>query len=100
MKKIKHDVSQKDRIICERVRDKLRFSYRAQGTAKGAYLFEVVYSSSVYHYFCQSGCRVGTNGFSLTIRQMYQFEEYRNFRLTKVLHRIPMMVDYILGEIS
>lgn len=97
MRKIKNaNISQKDRIVCESIPNKLRFSYKAAGTNAGMYLFETDYSPSLYQYFRNTGRRDGANALSMTISQFYCFREYHNKKLAKTLERIPAMVDYVL----
>lgn len=99
MRKIKNtNISQKDRIVCESIPNKLRFSYKAAGANKEMYLFETDYSPSLYQYFRNTGRRDGTNALSMTISQFYCFREYHNKKLAKTLERIPAMVDYVLME--
>lgn len=99
MRKIKNaNISQKDRIVCESIPNKLRFSYKAVGTNEEMYLFETAYSPSLHQYFRNIGRRDGTNALSMTISQFYCFREYHNKKLAKTLERIPAMVDYVLME--
>lgn len=98
MRKIKNNISQKDRIVCESIPNKLRFSYKAAGTKDGMYLFETPFSPSLYQYFRDNGRKDGINALSMTIRQVYRFREYHNKKLAKTLERIPAMVDYVLME--
>lgn len=99
MRKIKNiNISQKDRIICKSLPNKLRFSYKAAGTNEELYLFETAYSPSLYQYFRDHGCRDNNNALSMTISQFYCFREYHNKKLAKTLERIPAMVDYVLME--
>ena len=99
MRKIKNaNISQKDRIVCESIPNKLRFSYMAAGTNEEMYLFEIAYSPSLYQYFRNTGRRDGNNALSMTISQFYCFREYHNKKLAKTLERIPAMVDYVLME--
>ena len=99
MRKIKNaNISQKDRIVCESIPNKLRFSYKAVGTNEEMYLFETDYSPSLYQYFRNTGRRDGTNALSMTISQFYCFREYHNKKLAKTLERIPAMIDYVLME--
>lgn len=97
MRKIKNNnISQKDRIVCESIPNKLRIFYKAVGTKDGKYLFETAYSPSLYQYFRNNGRSDGNNALSMTISQFYCFREYHNKKLAKTLERIPAMVDYVL----
>ena len=99
MRKINNNnISQKDRIVCESIPNKLRFSYKAAGTKRGMFLFETAYSPSLYQHFRDHGRREGNNALSMTISQFYCFREYHNKKLAKTLERIPATVDYVLME--
>ena len=98
MRKIKNaNISQKDRIVCESIPNKLRFSYKAVGTNKEMYLFETAYSSSLYQHFRNNGRKDGANALSMTISQAYRHPKY-NKKLTKFFEKLPQMIDYVLME--
>lgn len=99
MRKImNHNISQKDRIVCESIPNKLRLSYRAADNKKSIFLFDIDFSYSIFQYFHDRGRRDGNNALSMTISQLYCFREYHNKKLVKTLERIPAMVDYVLME--
>lgn len=99
MRKIKNaNISQKDRIVCASLPDKLRFSYRAADEKENIFLFDTEFSYSIFHYFREHGRREGNNALSMTINQFYCFRDYHNTKLAKTLDRIPAMVDYVLME--
>ena len=98
MRKIKTDISQKDRIVCESIPDKLRFCYRAAAEKKNTFLFDTDFSYSIFQYFREHGRREGNNALSITISQFYCFRDYHNKKLAKTLERIPTMVDFVLTE--
>lgn len=98
MRKIKSAFSQKDRIICQSIPNKLMFSYKAADSKESKYLFETAYSPSLYAYFRDKGCRNGNNGYGLTVGQFYRFRDYHNVKLAKALQRVPAMVDYVLMD--
>lgn len=97
MRKIKASISQKDRIVCESIPNKLRFSYKAVGTNEEMYLFETAYSPSLYQHFRDNGRKDGMNALSMTISQAYRHPKY-NKKLTKFFERLPKMIDYVLME--
>lgn len=96
MRKIKNiNISQKDRIICKSLPNKLHFFYKAAGTNEELYLFETAYSPSLYQYFRDNGRKDGINALSMTISQAYRHPKY-NKKLTKFFERLPKMIDYVL----
>lgn len=96
MRKIKNaNISQKDRIVCESIPNRLRFSYKAVGVKDDMYLFETAYSPSLYQYFRDNGRKDGINALSMTISQAYRHPKY-NKKLTKFFERLPKMIDYVL----
>lgn len=97
MRKIKANISQKDRIVCESIPNKLRISYKAAGTNEGLYLFETDYSPSLYQHFHDNGRKDGANALSMTISQAYRHPKY-NKKLTKFFEKLPKMIDYVLME--
>ena len=98
MRKIQNsNISQKDRIVCESIPNKLRFSYKATGTNEAMYLFETAYSLSLYQYFRDNGRRENINALSMTISQAYRHPKY-NKKLTKFFERLPKIIDYCLME--
>ena len=98
MRKIKNaNISQKDRIVCESIPNKLRFSYKVAGMNKVMYLFETAYSPSLYRYFHDNGRKDGINALSMTISQAYRHPKY-NKKLTKFFEKLPQMIDYVLME--
>lgn len=99
MKKIKADVNQKDRIILVSVEGGHRFYYQPAGSAERVYLFERSdFSGSLFGYFRERGKKDRIFGYSLTIKEIYEFKSYDNPRLTKIMNRIPIMIDYVINE--
>lgn len=99
MRKIKNaNISQKDRIVCASLPDKLRFSYRAADETENTFLFDTDFSYSIFQYFRDHGRRDGTNVMSMTIGQAYRHPKY-NKKLTKFFERLPKMIDYVLKEV-
>ena len=39
-------------------------------------------------------------GFSLTIKELYEFKEYHNHKLVALMERIPSQVEYVIRERS
>lgn len=98
MRKIQNsNISQKDRIVCQSIPNKLRFSYKAADTKEELYLFETAYSPSLYQHFHDNGRKDGMNALSMTISQAYRHPKY-NKKLTKFFERLPKMIDYCLME--
>ena len=100
MRKIRaRAVDPKDRIVCEAVPGALVFYYRPVGTRDYVLLFQTgSFSRSVWTYFRNRGRNTNEGGFGITIRQLYEFTEYRNFKLTHVIDRIPSCVEYVIRE--
>jgi len=86
MNAFQKDVRNNDRILARSGLDVLHFYYK--GAKKTEYLFTTPYSPSVYAYFRDRG---------KTIRQIYQFREWHNLRLSKTISRIPSAVKYAIS---
>lgn len=97
MKRIKAMHSDNDRIICVSMPKKQVFYYQVYGTNSRQYLFETKFSGSVFGYFRSRGRSLG-RGYSLTIKELYKFRDYRIWELSHVIERIPVILDYILNE--
>ena len=99
MRKIKADINQKDRIVIVNVTGGHRFYYQPTGSKELIYLFGTEdFSGSVYTYFRDKGRNIDGSGYSLTIREIYNFRNYHNTKLANVINRIPAMVDYVVRE--
>lgn len=105
MKKIKHSINQKDRIVCVALPGKLEFYYQTFGNGKRMALFKgendkaIPFSGSVFKFFRENGrCFDGHSGFSLTLKELYSTKRsyYRNPKIAKVLDRIPRQIDAVL----
>lgn len=99
MQIIKARFSSKDRIICISVPGKHQFYYQPAGTHEQIWLFDTkAYSRSIFHYFHRNGRRMGDKGSSLTIKEIYEFKEYHNFKLAALMERLPRVVAYVIRE--
>lgn len=98
MKKIREKHSDRDRIICVSLPGYHQFYYQAKGSQKRKYLFETDFSGSVFAFFREKGCNMSGCGFSLTIKQLYQFHNYSNVKLARIMERIPAWIDFVLKE--
>ena len=99
MKKIKSLTrNDKDRIICVTSENRHDFYYQPVSTKQRYWLTSGTFHGSVFAYFRQKGRNMEGVGFSLTLEQLYQFKDYRNPVLTRLLERIPGMVDYVIAE--
>lgn len=99
MKKIKASFEQKDRIVCVTNQGCHEFYYQPVGSKERIPLFMTdEFSGSVFAYFRDKGRNMNGRGFSLTIRELYQFKRFHNVKLTSVINRIPTMIDYVLRE--
>lgn len=101
MKRIKASFDQKDRIVCVTNQGCHEFYYQPVGSKKRILLFTIdEFSGSVFAYFRNKGRNMSDIGFSLTIKELYQFKEYHNRKLTAVMKRIPGQVEYVIREHS
>lgn len=100
MKKIKN-VNQKDRVICVTVSGGHEFYYQPVNSKERIWLFETEdFSGSIFAYFRSKGRNLSDRGFSLTIKELYEFKEYHNYKLAAVMKRIPSQVEYVIRERS
>lgn len=94
MKKL--NVNNKDRVVCITIPGAHEFYYQPAATGERIWLFETTFSGSVFAYFRSKGRNLRDRGFSLTVKELYQFKDYRNPKLTRIMERIPAMIDYTL----
>lgn len=101
MKKIKSSINQKDRIICVTEHGYHEFYYQPAGTKKRTLIFDTnEFSGSVFAYFRDKGRSIDDRGFSLTmtIKELYEFKQFHNVKLSNVINRIPVMINHVLSE--
>lgn len=99
MKKINAAFNSQDRIICVSNHGTQRFFYQPYGTHDRHWLFDADFSGSVFHYFKAHGRNLSGPGFSLTIREFYQYKYSRgDTKLNKLMDRIPGYVEYAIKE--
>ncbi len=99
MKKIRANFNQKDRVVCITNQGYHEFFYQPVGSRERILLFVTdEFSGSVWTYFRDKGRNVSGRGFSLTISELYEFKHFHNVKLTNVINRIPVMIDYVLRE--
>lgn len=99
MKKIKASFDPKDRVVCVTNQGCHEFYYQPVGSKERILLFMTdEFSGSVFTYFRDRGRNMHGRGFSLTIRELYEFKRFHNVKLTTVINRIPTMIDYVLRE--
>lgn len=99
MKKINAIINQKDRIVCEAIPGTLVFYYQPVGTKARIELFKTdSFSPSVLKYFRKHGRNMNDRGFSITIRQFYEFKDFYNPKLTDIMKRIPGHIEYVIRE--
>ncbi|MBE6752755.1 MAG: hypothetical protein E7559_00125 [Ruminococcaceae bacterium] len=91
--------STKDRIICVGEVENLIFYYNPFQTSDRIYLFETkAFYGSVFAYFRKMGRNMQARGFSLTIKELYEFCDYNNPRLTGIIHRIFIVLKSVLSD--
>lgn len=100
MKKIKNvNLNQKDRVVCVTVPHSHEFYYQPANTKERAFLFATDdFSGAVFRYFQSKGRNINDRGYSLTIKELYEFKEYHKPKLSRVINRIPLMIEYVLRE--
>lgn len=98
MKKI-HACNQKDRIVCEAIPGALVFYYQPARTSNRTELFRTnEFSPSVFEYFRKEGRNMSDRGFSITIKQFYEFRAYHNPKLSNIMDRLPGHIEYTIRE--
>ncbi len=101
MRKIKARFDKNDRIVCISVPGKHQFFYQPAGTNERIWLFDTKdYSGSIFNYFRTKGRNMSERGFSLTIKEVYDFKAYHNRKLAALMERIPSQVEYVIRERS
>ncbi len=99
MKRINALHNDGDRIICKTSLGKHEFFYQPVGTREKLWLFSTDFSGSVFIYFRDFGRRMDESGFSLTLKELYKFKDYRNYKLANLMDRIPKQVEYAIKEV-
>lgn len=98
MKKLNRRFNQKDRVVCVTVQGGHEFYYQPVDAKNRILLFITDrFSGSVFTYFRDKGRRT-ENGFSLTMRELYDFNRFYNVKLTTVIRHIQAMIDYVICE--
>lgn len=99
LKIIKNNINQKDRVICVTTSGKHELYYQSAGSKKRTFIFATVnFSGSVFDYIRNKGRNLSEKGLSLTIKELYEYKEYRNVKLTRVINRIPKMIEQAIRE--
>ena len=98
MKKI-NKKDNKDRIICVSESGKHKFYYHPVGTKDRLWLFNTKnFSRSVFIFFRKHGRCLDGIGFSITIKELYEVGNNHNAKISKILERIPVQVEYVIRE--
>lgn len=98
MKKINAKFSQKDRVICVTEQGTHKFYYKPADSKERTLLFATDFSRSVLDYFRNKGRVTDGNGYEITLRELYAFKDFRNYKLSKLMERIPGMIEYVIRE--
>lgn len=98
MHKIKAPHDDKSRIVCVTGDGRHDFYYQPAGTKKRYWLARCPFDGSIFAYFRDKGRNMNDLGFSLTIRQLYRFRDYRRKKLARQITRLPQQVDYVIRE--
>lgn len=97
MKKIKMNHSNSDRIICVTTEGQHNFYYQPFGMKDRYWLVKCNFSGSIFTYFRDHGRNMEGAGYSVTIREFYNFR-HENVKLNRLMDRIPSLVDYVIKE--
>jgi hypothetical protein len=98
MKKIRVSHNKKDCIRYIFDGTKQSIYYQPYGTKEQLWLFDSKFSYSIYSFFHKNGRRLGDNCLGISLAELYEVGHSRNFKIDKLLDRIPAQVDYVLGE--
>lgn len=99
MKKINKKHDNKDRIICVTDIGKHKFYYQPVGTKERFWLFDTKnFSGSVFAFFRKHGRNLDGIGFSMTIKELYEVGNGHNVKISKIMDRIPVQIEYVLRE--
>lgn len=102
MKKIRANYDSKDRVICVTTEGQHSFYYQPTKEKVRYWLFSTKdFSGSIFAYFRKYGRCMDGNGFSLTIKEIYEFKSYGKngkSKLGRVFGRIPGQIEYVLHE--
>ena len=97
MKKIRF-AHEKDRIVCVTGYGQHDFYYQPYKSKARYWLFELPFSPSIFRYFRTSGRNMNDRGFSLTIRELYNFRKWEYVKLSHLMDMLPGHVDYVIQE--
>lgn len=99
MRKINAKYDNSDRVVCVSIPGKHEFYYQPTGTRERIWLFDTKdFSGSIFDYFRDKGRNMNDRGFSLTIKELYEFKKYHDHKLATVMKRIPGQVEYVIRE--
>lgn len=98
--KIRHPHNDNDRVICvaSKPNGQLDFFFQRAGSNDRKWLLWIPFSGSIFCYFRDHGRNLEGYGWSLTIRQIYQFHDFSNPKLSRLISRLPGTIDYVLRE--
>ena len=101
MRKINAKYDNSDRVVCVSIPGKHEFYYQPADTRERIWLFDTKdFSGSIFDYFRDKGRNMNDRGFSLTIKELYEFKKYYDHKLATVMKRIPGQVEYAIRERS
>lgn len=99
MRKINAKYDNSDRVVCVSILGKHEFYYQPAGTRERIWLFDTKdFSGSIFDYFRDKGRNMNDRGFSLTIKELYEFKKYHDYKLATLMKRIPGQVEYVIRE--
>lgn len=99
MRKINAKYDNSDRVVCVSIPGKHEFYYQPASTRERIWLFDTKdFSGSIFDYFRDKGRNMNDRGFSLTIKELYEFKKYRDHKLATVMKRIPGQIEYVIRE--
>lgn len=100
MKKIHPAHNNKDRIVFVSEHNVHRYFYQPAGSSKKYWLMDTPASISVYHYFRDHGRHIRDESYSMTMGELHRFDAYYNFKLCKLMERLPAQINYVLQELA
>ena len=97
MKKIKMNHSNSDRIICVTTEGQHNFYYQPAKSKDRFWLVKCNFSGSIFTYFRDKGRNMDGAGYSVTIREFYNFR-HENEKLGRLMDRLPDLINFVIKE--
>lgn len=88
----------KDRVICVTSDTGHDFYYQPVKSKVKYWLNHIAFSPSIEAYFRKKGCDMDGFGVSLTLRELYAFKDYHNYKLSCLMDRFGGQIEYVIKE--